>query len=114
MSEVERQVAALSGQCHSHDTKLGELSALLQKLQARVDRADGSNEGVSPPVRSVMGAASQGGWHWWAVGLPGDATLEFSGVVFSFWGQGIGGPCSERWLHGWQCGFLACSGGELR
>ncbi|XP_007174664.2 SUN domain-containing protein 1 isoform X6 [Balaenoptera acutorostrata] len=53
MSEVERQVAALSGQCHSHDTKLGELSALLQKLQARVDRADGSNEGVSPPTDYV-------------------------------------------------------------
>ncbi|XP_068380967.1 SUN domain-containing protein 1 isoform X2 [Eschrichtius robustus] len=53
MSEVERQVAALSGQCHSHDKKLGELSALLQKLQARVDRADGSNEGVSPPTDYV-------------------------------------------------------------
>ncbi|XP_036680859.1 SUN domain-containing protein 1 isoform X7 [Balaenoptera musculus] len=53
MSEVERQVAALSGQCHSHDKKLGELSALLQKLQARVDRADGSNEGVSPPTDCV-------------------------------------------------------------
>ncbi|XP_059934346.1 SUN domain-containing protein 1 isoform X3 [Mesoplodon densirostris] len=53
MSEVERQVAALSGQCHSHDEKLGELSTLLQKLQARVDRADGSNEGVSPPTDYV-------------------------------------------------------------
>ncbi|XP_029075847.1 SUN domain-containing protein 1 isoform X6 [Monodon monoceros] len=53
MSEVERQVAALSGQCHSHDKKLGELSALLQKLQARVDRADGSNEGVWPPTDYV-------------------------------------------------------------
>ncbi|XP_067561368.1 SUN domain-containing protein 1 isoform X5 [Pseudorca crassidens] len=53
MSEVERQVAALSGQCHSHDKKLGELSTLLQKLQARVDRADGSNEGVWPPTDYV-------------------------------------------------------------
>eukprot|EP00070_Physeter_catodon_P047464 XP_028354358.1 SUN domain-containing protein 1 isoform X5 [Physeter catodon] len=53
MSEVERQVAALSGQCHSHDKKLGELSTLLQKLQARVDRADGSNEGVLPPTDHV-------------------------------------------------------------
>ncbi|XP_059753988.1 SUN domain-containing protein 1 isoform X9 [Balaenoptera ricei] len=53
MSEVEGQVAALSGQCHSHDKKLGELSALLQKLQARVDRADGSNEGVSPLTNYV-------------------------------------------------------------
>eukprot|EP00069_Balaena_mysticetus_P014919 bmy_08936T0 len=60
MSDVERQVAALSGQCRSHDRKLGELSTLLQKLQARVDRADGSNEGVSPPVRSVVRAASKG------------------------------------------------------
>nr|XP_033696865.1 SUN domain-containing protein 1 isoform X10 [Tursiops truncatus] len=53
MSEVERQVAALSGQCHSHDKKLGELSTLLQKLQARVDQADGSNEGVWPPTDYV-------------------------------------------------------------
>ncbi|XP_032460279.1 SUN domain-containing protein 1 isoform X7 [Phocoena sinus] len=53
MSEVERQVAALSGQCHSHDKKLGELSTLLQKLQARVDRADGSNEGMWPPTDYV-------------------------------------------------------------
>ncbi|CAI9173451.1 unnamed protein product [Rangifer tarandus platyrhynchus] len=53
MSEVERQVATLSGQCHSHDEKLGQLAALLQKLQARVDRAEGSSEGGSPPVRSV-------------------------------------------------------------
>uniref|UniRef100_A0A8B9YYD5 Sad1 and UNC84 domain containing 1 n=1 Tax=Bos mutus grunniens TaxID=30521 RepID=A0A8B9YYD5_BOSMU len=53
MSEVERQVATLSGQCHRHDEKLGQLVALLQKLQARVDRADSSSEGGSPPVRSV-------------------------------------------------------------
>ena len=53
MSEVERQVATLSGQCHGHDEKLGQLAALLQKLQARVDRAEGSSEGGSPPVRSV-------------------------------------------------------------
>ncbi|XP_057605612.1 SUN domain-containing protein 1 isoform X4 [Hippopotamus amphibius kiboko] len=53
MSEVERQVAVLSGQCHSHDEKLGELAALFQKLQARVDRADGSSEGISPLTDSV-------------------------------------------------------------
>ncbi|XP_055266465.1 SUN domain-containing protein 1 isoform X10 [Moschus berezovskii] len=53
MSEVERQVATLSGQCHRHDEKLGQLAALLQKLQARVDRADGSSEGASPPTDHV-------------------------------------------------------------
>ncbi|XP_065779718.1 SUN domain-containing protein 1 isoform X11 [Muntiacus reevesi] len=53
MSEVERQVATLSGQCHSHDEKLGQLAALLQKLQARVDRKDGSSEGGSPPTNYV-------------------------------------------------------------
>lgn len=79
MSEVERQVATLSGQCHSHDEKLGQLAALLQKLQARVDQADGSSEGGSPPVRSVgRGAASQGGWCWRVPGLHSDAR-EFSG-----------------------------------
>ncbi|XP_070636464.1 SUN domain-containing protein 1 isoform X11 [Bos indicus] len=53
MSEVERQVATLSGQCHRHDEKLGQLVALLQKLQARVDRADSSSEGGSPPTDYV-------------------------------------------------------------
>ncbi|OWK11467.1 hypothetical protein Celaphus_00007381, partial [Cervus elaphus hippelaphus] len=79
MSEVERQVATLSGQCQSHDEKLGQLAALLRKLQARVDQADGSSEGGSPPVRSVgRGAASQGGWCWRVPGLHSDAR-EFSG-----------------------------------
>ncbi|ELR45674.1 SUN domain-containing protein 1, partial [Bos mutus] len=54
MSEVERQVATLSGQCHRHDEKLGQLVALLQKLQARVDRADSSSEGGSPPVWAYL------------------------------------------------------------
>ncbi|XP_043771429.1 SUN domain-containing protein 1 isoform X11 [Cervus elaphus] len=53
MSEVERQVATLSGQCQSHDEKLGQLAALLRKLQARVDQADGSSEGGSPPTNYV-------------------------------------------------------------
>ncbi|KAF4015992.1 hypothetical protein G4228_007393 [Cervus hanglu yarkandensis] len=69
MSEVERQVATLSGQCQSHDEKLGQLAALLRKLQARVDQADGSSEGGSPPaiqkeleqakLRTVSGAGEE-------------------------------------------------------
>ncbi|XP_069425825.1 SUN domain-containing protein 1 isoform X13 [Ovis canadensis] len=53
MSEVERQVATLSGHCRRHDEELGQLVALLQKLQARVDLADGSREWGSPPTDYV-------------------------------------------------------------
>ncbi|XP_042096353.1 SUN domain-containing protein 1 isoform X5 [Ovis aries] len=53
MSEVERQVATLSGRCRRHDEELGQLVALLQKLQARVDLADGSREWGSPPTDYV-------------------------------------------------------------
>lgn len=53
MSEVQRQVASLSGQCRSHDEKLRELAALLQKLQARVDQMD--SHGVSSWAPDVAG-----------------------------------------------------------
>ncbi|XP_054991890.1 SUN domain-containing protein 1 isoform X2 [Sorex araneus] len=38
-SAVERRVTSLSEQCHSHEEKLRELTALLQQLYARVDGA---------------------------------------------------------------------------
>ncbi|XP_063523242.1 SUN domain-containing protein 1 isoform X17 [Pongo pygmaeus] len=47
MSGVEQQVASLSGQCHHHGEDLRELTTLLQKLQARVDRMDGGAAGPS-------------------------------------------------------------------
>ncbi|XP_057158797.1 SUN domain-containing protein 1 isoform X43 [Pan paniscus] len=47
MSGVEQQVASLSGQCHHHGENLRELTALLQKLQARVDQMDGGAAGPS-------------------------------------------------------------------
>ncbi|XP_074170162.1 SUN domain-containing protein 1 isoform X10 [Rhinolophus sinicus] len=53
MSEVQRQVASLSGQCRSHDEKLRELAALLQKLQARVDQMD--SHGASSWAPDVAG-----------------------------------------------------------
>ncbi|KAF6281430.1 Sad1 and UNC84 domain containing 1 [Rhinolophus ferrumequinum] len=53
MSEVQRQVASLSGQCRSHDEKLRELAALLQKLQARVDQMD--SDGVSSWAANMAG-----------------------------------------------------------
>uniref|UniRef100_A0A673TS90 Sad1 and UNC84 domain containing 1 n=1 Tax=Suricata suricatta TaxID=37032 RepID=A0A673TS90_SURSU len=46
MSEVERQVALMSGRCHGHDQQLRELAAVLQKLQARVDQLDGDSQGT--------------------------------------------------------------------
>ncbi|XP_063487116.1 SUN domain-containing protein 1 isoform X34 [Symphalangus syndactylus] len=50
MSGVEQQVASLSGQCHHHGENLQELTALLQKLQARVDQMDG---GAARPSAST-------------------------------------------------------------
>ncbi|XP_032001757.1 SUN domain-containing protein 1 isoform X21 [Hylobates moloch] len=50
MSGVEQQVASLSGQCHHHGENLRELTALLQKLQARVDQMDG---GAARPSAST-------------------------------------------------------------
>ncbi|XP_054352978.1 SUN domain-containing protein 1 isoform X29 [Pongo pygmaeus] len=55
MSGVEQQVASLSGQCHHHGEDLRELTTLLQKLQARVDRMDGGAAGPSASVRDTVG-----------------------------------------------------------
>lgn len=55
MSEVERQVTSLSGQCQSRDEKLRELTASLQKLQVRVDQMDDRGAGVSSLVTSMVG-----------------------------------------------------------
>ncbi|XP_059555455.1 SUN domain-containing protein 1 isoform X5 [Myotis daubentonii] len=55
MSEVERQVTSLSGQCQSRDEKLRELTASLQKLQVRVDQMDDGGAGVSSLVTSMVG-----------------------------------------------------------
>ncbi|XP_014651113.1 PREDICTED: SUN domain-containing protein 1 [Ceratotherium simum simum] len=54
MSEVERQMTLLSGQCHNHDEKLRELTVLLQKLQARVDQMDDESEGMLSLVKGVV------------------------------------------------------------
>nr|XP_055116819.1 SUN domain-containing protein 1 isoform X38 [Symphalangus syndactylus] len=55
MSGVEQQVASLSGQCHHHGENLQELTALLQKLQARVDQMDGGAARPSASVRDAVG-----------------------------------------------------------
>ncbi|KAI5764134.1 SUN1 [Gulo gulo luscus] len=55
MSEVEREMTSLSGQCRNHDEKLRELAAVLQHLQARVDQMDGDNEGTLSLVQHVVG-----------------------------------------------------------
>ncbi|XP_034525536.1 SUN domain-containing protein 1 isoform X6 [Ailuropoda melanoleuca] len=54
-SEVERQLTSLSGQCRSHDEKLRELAAVLQKLQAQVDQMDGDSEATLSLVQRVVG-----------------------------------------------------------
>lgn len=54
MSEVERQMTFLSGQCHSHDQKLRELTVLIQELQAHVHQMDAGSEGVLPLVKRVV------------------------------------------------------------
>ncbi|XP_057343476.1 SUN domain-containing protein 1 isoform X7 [Manis pentadactyla] len=70
MSDVERQVTSLSGQCHSHDKKLRELTVLLQKLQAQVDQMVNGG-GVLSLVRSVV---TQHLLETHAGGLPGFQT----------------------------------------
>ncbi|XP_066198174.1 SUN domain-containing protein 1 isoform X1 [Saccopteryx leptura] len=55
VSEVERQMTFLSGQCQSRDEKLRELSALLQTLQVRVDQLDEGRAGMSSLIKSVVG-----------------------------------------------------------
>ncbi|XP_058141648.1 SUN domain-containing protein 1 isoform X11 [Dasypus novemcinctus] len=59
MSEVERQVASLSGRCHSHDEKFRDLAASLQRLQARVDQMDGESKGVQSLVDRAVGQRLQ-------------------------------------------------------
>uniref|UniRef100_A0A8D1T5N4 SUN domain-containing protein n=1 Tax=Sus scrofa TaxID=9823 RepID=A0A8D1T5N4_PIG len=70
MSEVERQVTSLSGQCHHHDEKLRELVALLQKLQARVEQMDGGGEGLLSLVRHAVGQ------HFEEMGAPGPSSSQ--------------------------------------
>ncbi|XP_053411915.1 SUN domain-containing protein 1 isoform X2 [Nycticebus coucang] len=53
--DMEQQVASLSGQCRSHDERLRELTAILQKLQAQVDQVDDGRAGLSVLVRDAMG-----------------------------------------------------------
>ncbi|XP_066129669.1 SUN domain-containing protein 1 isoform X3 [Saccopteryx bilineata] len=55
VSEVERQMTFLSGQCQSRDEKLRELSALLQTLQVRVDQLDEGRAGMASLIKSVVG-----------------------------------------------------------
>ncbi|XP_032115786.1 SUN domain-containing protein 1 isoform X11 [Sapajus apella] len=55
MRGVEQQVASLSGQCHHHGENLRELTAMLQKLQARVDQMDDGAAGLSASVRDAVG-----------------------------------------------------------
>uniref|UniRef100_A0A2K6S1M4 Sad1 and UNC84 domain containing 1 n=1 Tax=Saimiri boliviensis boliviensis TaxID=39432 RepID=A0A2K6S1M4_SAIBB len=55
MRGVEQQVASLSGQCHHHGENLRELTAMLQKLQARVDQMDDGAAGPSPSVTDAVG-----------------------------------------------------------
>ncbi|KAK2116523.1 Secreted beta-glucosidase sun1, partial [Saguinus oedipus] len=55
MRGVEQQVASLSGQCHHHGENLQELTAMLQKLQARVDQMDDGAAGPSASVRDTVG-----------------------------------------------------------
>ena len=70
MSEVERQVTSLSGQCHHHDEKLRELVALLQKLQVRVEQMDGGGEGLLSLVRHAVGQ------HFEEMGAPGPSSSQ--------------------------------------
>ncbi|XP_049644533.1 SUN domain-containing protein 1 isoform X2 [Suncus etruscus] len=55
VSDVERQVTSLSGQCRNHEEKLQELTALLQQLHTRVDRINVNDADTLALVREVVG-----------------------------------------------------------
>ncbi|XP_021563328.1 SUN domain-containing protein 1 [Carlito syrichta] len=55
MSDMEQQLASLSGRCHHQDEKLRELTILLQTLQARVDQMDDGSAGLVALVRDAVG-----------------------------------------------------------
>ncbi|XP_076996503.1 SUN domain-containing protein 1 isoform X2 [Tamandua tetradactyla] len=59
VSEVERQVASLSGRCHSHDEQLRALATSLQRLQARVDRVGQVDSGSEQALSLVRAAVEQ-------------------------------------------------------
>ncbi|XP_004629733.1 SUN domain-containing protein 1 isoform X3 [Octodon degus] len=59
-NDMRQQVASFSAQCHNHEEKLGELTILLQKLQARVDQMDDGREGLSLWMKDMVGQHLQG------------------------------------------------------
>lgn len=95
MGEVERWMTSLSGQCQSHDERLRDLTASLQKLQMRVDQMDGGREGVSSLVSHVV---SQRLKEMSADGLLGPKVMPTSpwGAV-CFRGAQTRRLCSEKW-----------------
>ncbi|KAM9583784.1 SUN domain-containing protein 1 isoform 4-T4 [Trichechus inunguis] len=59
LSDIERQVTALSGRCQLHEEKLRELTLLLQRLQAHTDKADSDQDGVLSLLRNLQARADQ-------------------------------------------------------
>lgn len=81
---MARQLTSLSGQCRSHDEKLRELAAVLQKLQARVDQMDGDSEATLSLVQRVVGQHLK---EMGADGLSGSQVMLSSQVFVSFLGM---------------------------
>lgn len=97
MGEVERWMASLSGQCQSHDERLRDLAASLQKLQLRVDQMDDGREGVSSLVRQ---AVSQRLKEMSADGLLGPKVIPTSPWgLCAFAGRSRGGSAVRSGAH---------------
>lgn len=97
MGEVERWMASLSGQCQSHDERLRDLTASLQKLQLRVDQMDDGREGVSSLVRQ---AVSQRLKEMSADGLLGPKVIPTSPWgLCAFAGRSRGGSAVRSGAH---------------
>lgn len=101
----------MSGQCQSHDARLRDLTASLEKLQVRVAQMDDGSEGLSSLVRH---AVSQHLKEMSADGLLGPKVMPTSpwGAV-CFRGVQTGRLCSEKWcpLRGLAVGDAHQRGG---
>ena len=116
MSEVERQVASLSGQCHGHDEKLQELAAVLRRLQARVDQMDGDGGGTLSLVRRAVGrpsGATRAGGLSGSEVVPSSSpgSVLFVGMKSGRGTEGTGGR-ANRSLGAVCCPVTGSSGGQ--
>lgn len=55
VSNMEQQVTALSGQCRHHEQQLRDLTALLQRLQLRLEQVDSTSASTMSQLKEALG-----------------------------------------------------------